>query len=54
MGVNKEIDIVEVTKFKRLANEWWDIDGPFKTLHDINFCRMDFIKKHCQLSNMHI
>ena len=32
--------------FQALADTWWDIEGPFKTLHDINPCRMGFMQEH--------
>ena len=34
----------EVEKFNNLASQWWDTDGPLKTLHDINTARFEFIK----------
>ena len=33
----------EVDKFDRLAAKWWDIDGPFATLHQINPVRLEYI-----------
>ena len=44
------IDTQEVAKFNRLANEWWDPEGPLKTLHDINPCRLSFIEEHVALA----
>jgi len=35
--------------FHDLATSWWDIDGPFKTLHDINPCRLDYIQSKMNL-----
>lgn len=40
--------------FHDLANSWWDINGPFKTLHDINPCRMDYIQSKISLSGKKI
>jgi 2-polyprenyl-6-hydroxyphenyl methylase/3-demethylubiquinone-9 3-methyltransferase len=37
------IDPAEVAKFDALAARWWDPRGQFKTLHDINPLRLDFI-----------
>lgn len=31
--------------FQELAQTWWDTEGPFKTLHDINPCRMSFMQQ---------
>ncbi|MDD3266609.1 MAG: bifunctional 2-polyprenyl-6-hydroxyphenol methylase/3-demethylubiquinol 3-O-methyltransferase UbiG [Burkholderiales bacterium] len=41
----------EVNKFNDLAHEWWNPDGVLKTLHHINPARLEFIKKHVNLSN---
>lgn len=32
----------EVQKFSNLSNHWWDLQGPFKTLHHINPVRLNF------------
>ena len=37
------VDRHEVAKFEALAHRWWDPDGEFKPLHDINPCRLDYI-----------
>ena len=36
--------------FHKLATSWWDKEGPFHTLHDINPCRLDYIQKLINLS----
>ncbi len=36
----------EVEKFSRIADEWWDVKGKFKPLHDINPLRLEFITGH--------
>jgi 2-polyprenyl-6-hydroxyphenyl methylase/3-demethylubiquinone-9 3-methyltransferase len=41
------VDAAEVAKFGALAHRWWDKDGEFKPLHDINPARVDYIAKHC-------
>ena len=41
------MDQAEVNKFGALADQWWDTDGPFRTLHEINPLRLDFIAKGC-------
>ena len=35
--------------FHDLATTWWDLNGPFKTLHHINPCRLDYIQSHVKL-----
>jgi len=37
------VDTREIAKFEALAHRWWDPNGEFKPLHDINPCRLDFI-----------
>lgn len=39
------IDKDEIEKFTRMADEWWDEGGKFKTLHSFNPVRIAFIKK---------
>lgn len=41
----------EIDKFNNLAHEWWNPDGQFKTLHQINPARVEFIKNNSQLTN---
>lgn len=49
--IKSTIDDQEVNKFSQLANSWWDINGPLKTLHDINAVRLEFITRHVNLAN---
>ena len=39
----------EVAKFNALAARWWDPEGEFKPLHDINPLRLDFIAERTEL-----
>lgn len=41
----RNIDRGDLDHFDNLSNEWWDRDGVFKTLHQINPLRTEFIKK---------
>lgn len=49
------IDEEELKKFSKSNQEWWDLNGEFKTLHEINPIRIDYIKstilKHFKLPN---
>ncbi len=45
----ENIDPAEIRKFEALANRWWDPEGDFKTLHDINPVRLDYIAAHADL-----
>lgn len=38
------IDAAEVMKFSKLAKQWWNPDGDFRTLHQINPIRLSYIK----------
>ncbi|MDB6097092.1 MAG: ubiquinone biosynthesis O-methyltransferase [Francisellaceae bacterium] len=44
-------DSEEVNKFDNLAAFWWDKNGPFKTLHDLNPCRLQFIMDYANIEN---
>ncbi|MBF0380950.1 MAG: bifunctional 2-polyprenyl-6-hydroxyphenol methylase/3-demethylubiquinol 3-O-methyltransferase UbiG [Magnetococcales bacterium] len=40
------VDQAEIAKFEQMAHEWWDTDGKFKPLHEINPVRMEYIQTH--------
>ncbi len=44
------VDPAEVAKFDALASRWWDPDGEFRALHEINPLRLDWIRQHVSLS----
>ena len=44
----------EIDQFDSQAAFWWDLDGPFKTLHQINPTRLQYIKNHCTLAEQKI
>lgn len=37
------VDAAEIAKFEALADRWWDRNGEFKPLHDINPLRANYI-----------
>lgn len=41
----------EIEKFSQHSSQWWDTNGPLKTLHQINPTRMAWIAKHVVLEN---
>lgn len=43
------VDAAEVAKFNALASRWWDPDGDFRPLHEINPLRLDWIRQHAEL-----
>ncbi len=44
------VDQVEIEKFSHNAHHWWDRNGQFKTLHDVNPLRLDYIDRNAALS----
>lgn len=44
--VSVNVDENEIAKFSALASRWWDMEGEFKPLHQINPLRLDFIAQH--------
>ena len=44
----------EQEKFGTLAKDWWDIDGPVKTLHDINPTRTKYIQDQIDLKGANV
>ena len=50
----KNLDPEEVKKFNYIAEKWWDLDGEFKPLHQINPLRLNFIKERTELKGKRI
>ncbi|MGC3872324.1 bifunctional 2-polyprenyl-6-hydroxyphenol methylase/3-demethylubiquinol 3-O-methyltransferase UbiG [Halomonas sp. GXIMD04776] len=48
------VDQSEIAKFDALASQWWDRDGDFKPLHDINPLRLDFIDSRAGLAGKQV
>lgn len=48
------VDLQEISKFAQNSNHWWDLEGPFKTLHDINPVRLEFILSQKPLSGLRV
>ncbi len=44
----------EIDKFNNLAQEWWNPDGEFRTLHHINPVRLNFVKDHAIIKNANL
>lgn len=44
------VDHAEINKFEQLAHKWWDRDGEFKPLHDINPLRTNYINSFAELA----
>lgn len=48
MTVQQNVDASEIAKFEAMADRWWDLNGEFKPLHEINPLRLDFINLYSQ------
>jgi len=46
----ENVDTAEIAKFDALASRWWDPDGDFRSLHEINPLRLDYIRQRVTLS----
>ncbi|SRR5579883_2226683 len=47
---SQNIDQAEVKKFSEAAANWWDLHGEFKTLHELNPLRLQYINEKAPLS----
>ncbi len=47
---HSNVDADEIAKFNALAHRWWDPDGDFKALHDINPARLAYIMERTELN----
>lgn len=48
MTVQQNVDASEIAKFEAMADRWWDLNGEFKPLHEINPLRLDFVNLYSQ------
>lgn len=46
----QNIDPKEIAKFEALASRWWDPNGEFKPLHDINPLRANYIDQQAAIA----
>ncbi len=54
MTLKDNVHLHEVNKFGSMAERWWDTQGEFKTLHDINPLRIGFIQGFIDISDKRI
>ncbi len=45
---SRNVDLQEIAKFEALAEKWWDPHSEFRTLHQINPLRLNWIADHVQ------
>lgn len=48
MTTKQNVDPAEIKKFEDMASRWWDLNGEFKPLHQINPLRLNFILDSAQ------
>lgn len=48
------VDPLEIAKFSQVSDQWWNINGPLKTLHDINPARLLFIEHYLELQDKQV
>ena len=48
------VDAGEIAKFSQIADKWWDKNGEFKPLHDINPLRLGYIDSFAQLAGKRV
>ena len=46
MTTTANVDPQEIAKFEALASRWWDRNGEFRPLHEINPLRANYIDQH--------
>lgn len=54
MTATENVHAHEIHKFGSKAERWWDVQGEFKTLHDINPLRLEFIRRYAQIEGKRI
>lgn len=50
MTTSDNIDRAEISRFSAMADTWWDRDGEFKALHDINPVRLAYVRDRSELA----
>lgn len=48
------VDANEIAKFDALASRWWDPEGEFKPLHQINPLRLNYIEQRAPLAERQV
>jgi 2-polyprenyl-6-hydroxyphenyl methylase/3-demethylubiquinone-9 3-methyltransferase len=54
MTAKDNVHLHEIHKFGSMAERWWDTQGEFKTLHDINPLRLQFIQSYADIAGKRI
>jgi 2-polyprenyl-6-hydroxyphenyl methylase/3-demethylubiquinone-9 3-methyltransferase len=54
MATTDNVHLHEINKFGSMAERWWDVQGEFKTLHDINPLRLEFIQRYADIAGQRV
>lgn len=54
MSIETPFDAAEVAKFDALSHRFWDPEGEFKPLHNLNPLRAEFIAERARLTNARV
>lgn len=54
MTATENVNPHEIHKFGSMAERWWDTQGEFKTLHDVNPLRIEFIRRYADIAGKRI
>ena len=54
MHYGPNVDPAEIAKFDAAAPRWWDPDGEFRPLHDLNPARLDYIEARAGLAGSRV
>jgi 2-polyprenyl-6-hydroxyphenyl methylase/3-demethylubiquinone-9 3-methyltransferase len=54
MQNGRNVDPAEIAKFDAAAPRWWDPDGEFRPLHDLNPARLDYIEARAGLAGRRV
>jgi 2-polyprenyl-6-hydroxyphenyl methylase/3-demethylubiquinone-9 3-methyltransferase len=49
---HSSIDIAEIQRFSKISSQWWDENGAFKPLHQLNPTRIQYIRD-CLVAHFH-
>ncbi len=50
MAVTQNFDPAELAKFERIASRWWDPEGEFKPLHELNPVRCNYVDERAPVA----
>jgi len=54
MTATDNVHLHEIQKFGSQAERWWDPNGEFKTLHQVNPLRLEFIQRYANLQGKRV